>query len=47
MKKDINEIFEREDERREGMTELLTDYLDTIDNTELDEQYNIQKFNAN
>ncbi len=46
MKKDINEIFEREDERREGMTELLTDYLDTIDNTELDEQYNIQKFTA-
>jgi uncharacterized protein (DUF2164 family) len=46
MDKNIDDIFEREDDRREGMIELLKDYLDTIDNDELDEQYNIQKFTA-
>ena len=46
MDKNIDNIFEREDERREGMIELLKDYIDTIDNDELDEMYNIQKFTS-
>lgn len=42
----VDLVFEREQERMEGMQELLTDYLDSIDNTELDEIYNLKKWVA-
>ncbi len=46
MKKNVDDIFEREDERREAMQQLLVDYLDTIDNSEVPEEYNVSKWAA-
>lgn len=46
MNKNIDEIFEREDERKTGMQEMLVDYLETIDNSEVPETYNVKKWAA-
>ena len=46
MSKSIDEIFEREDERKTGMEELLTDYLDTVTNEDLPETHNVKKWAA-
>jgi hypothetical protein len=46
MSKNVNKVFEREDERMNGMRELLSDYLDTVTNEELPEAYNVKKWAA-
>jgi len=46
MKKSVDEIFEREDERMQGMQEMLQDYLETVTNDELPPEYNVQKWAA-
>jgi hypothetical protein len=46
MKKNVDDIFEREDERREAMQQLLVDYLDTIDDSEVSQEYNVTKWAA-
>lgn len=46
MSKNVDDIFEREHDRMQGMIEMLSDYLDTIDNSELPENYNITKWVA-
>lgn len=46
MSKSIDEIFEREDERKEGMQQLLMDYLDTVTNEDLPETHNVKKWAA-
>jgi hypothetical protein len=46
MSEDIDKIFEMEDERREGMEQLLSDYLDTVHNDNLPETHNVKKWAA-
>jgi hypothetical protein len=46
MENNIDEIFDREHDRMHGMIEMLTDYLDTIDNSEVPETYSITKWVA-
>ena len=46
MSKNVDEIFKMEDERRNAMQEMLTDYLDTVHNDELPELYNVKKWAA-
>jgi uncharacterized protein (DUF2164 family) len=46
MSKNVDEIFEMEDERRNAMQEMLSDYLDTVHNDELPDMYNVKKWAA-
>ena len=45
-KKNVEKIFETEDRRKEAMQEFLTDYLDTVKNDKLPDQYNLKKWAA-
>ena len=46
MENNIDKVFEREDERKEAMRQMLEDYLDTVENDEIPETHNVKKWAA-